>query len=172
MRLDESNFYSLCERQAMQSPCQKMHFGCIIARVGRVIYSSFNKTIPELRSICEPRCIRLSLASRSEPMLGACGHAEEVIWQAIHEGTDLRDCDLFVAGFFPNGEPWRRERTEHTCLRCALQMHHARVGRVWVAVGEHWQSLTTSEAIGTALAYAKRCTKLDRLLGGSTCDVT
>ena len=53
-----------------------------------------------------------------------------------------------------NGSPWLKERAEHTCLRCAVQMHNAGIQRVFVPVGGRWESVTTAEAIAQAKAYA------------------
>lgn len=147
--------YQLCFWNALDSPCQKMKFGCVITHKGAVVYQGTNKTIPELCSMCEPRCIRFSITSRTESMLGACGHAEEWgLWDLVSRNVPLNECELYIAGFHPDGLPWIKKAREHTCLRCAVQMHNAHLKAVHVPVIDRWQSMTTDEALETARAYA------------------
>lgn len=153
--LFDDEIYRQCFSAALDSPCQKMKFGCVITHKGFVAYQGANKTIPELCSLCEPKCIRFSITSRTESMLGSCGHAEEWgIWDLVPRGVSLAECELYVAGFYPDGFPWIKKAPEHTCLRCAVQMHNAHLKAVHVPVGDCWMSITTAQALETARAYA------------------
>ncbi|OGZ06144.1 MAG: hypothetical protein A2942_04780 [Candidatus Lloydbacteria bacterium RIFCSPLOWO2_01_FULL_50_20] len=88
-------------------------------------------------------------------MLGACGHAEEWgLWKLVSRRISLKKCELYIAGFYPDGFPWIKKSLEHTCLRCAVQMHNARIKAIHVPVIDHWESMTTGEALETARAYA------------------
>jgi deoxycytidylate deaminase len=145
-----------CRRAANSSPCQKMKFGCVITREANVIYEGCNRQIPALKSVCEPHCIRLLIASRTEPMIGACGHAEEGMWDLVQRRVPLQECDLYIAGFFPSGEPWLKDKPEHSCLRCATQMHYAQIRTIFVPVINRWEGISTDLALTTALAYALR----------------
>jgi len=69
--------YKKCFYAALDSACQKMWFGCVIVHNKDVVYEGCNKTIESLKPLCEPTCIRFSITSRTESMIGACGHAEE-----------------------------------------------------------------------------------------------
>lgn len=154
--LFEDGYYRKCFDAALDSPCQKMKFGCVVTHHQQVYYTSCNETIPELKSLCDPTCIRFGITSRTESMLGACGHAEEkAVWGIMHQGRPLTDCCLYIAGFYPNGLPWIKERAEHTCLRCAVQMHYAGLGQVVVPTVIGWVGMSTKVALQTALAYAK-----------------
>ena len=147
--------YRTCYMAAMGSPCQKMRFGSVLMRQGEVVSVASNATIEPLKALCEQRCVRLSITPRTESMIGSCGHAEEfAIWDAVKQGIRPSECDLYVAGVRMNGAPWLKERAEHTCLRCAVQMHNAGIQRVFVPVGGRWESVTTAEAIAQAKAYA------------------
>ena len=106
-KLYESNplfqdpIYQKCFYAALDSPCQKMQFGCVVTHQGEVVYEGCNRIIEPLRSLCEPKCIRLSIRSRTESMLGACGHAEELaLWEMVRAGTPLSECDFYVAGLY------------------------------------------------------------------------
>lgn len=151
-----SDHYQTCFLEALDSPCQKMRFGCVVTHMDEVVYKGCNRTIPGLKSLCEPKCIRFGIASRTESMLGACGHAEEMaLWAvACRSKIPLEACDLYIAGFYPNGLPWIKERAEHTCLRCSVQMHYAGVRRIWVPTTYGWDCLSAGEALETAKAYA------------------
>lgn len=96
----------------------------------------------------------MSITSRTESMLGACGHAEEGMWEVVHAGVPIHEHELYVAGFYPNGLLWIKTRAEHTCLRCAVQMHNAKIRRVYVPLIGGWRGISTEHALETALAYA------------------
>ncbi len=159
--------YQACFDAAMDSPCQKMKFGCVITQGTAILHRGCNKTIEPLKGLCDPACVRLSTKSRTESMIGSCGHAEEfALWDVARINFRLNECNLYVAGFYPNGLPWIKRTAEHTCLRCAVQMYHARIGKIFVPVSNHqegqlfthapceWRALTAEEAVRTALAYA------------------
>ncbi len=151
----EDDLYRRCYTAAMGSPCGKMRFGAVLMHRGEVVAEACNGTIDPLKGLCEPTCIRLSIASRTESMIGACGHAEEfAVWDAVRQGIPPSECDLYVAGVRMNGAPWMKERAEHTCLRCAVQVHHAGIRRIFVPVAGRWESVTTIEALQQAKAYA------------------
>ena len=159
--LFDDPIYQACFSAAIESPCQKMKFGCVITHNGSVVYQGANKTIPELCSMCGPKCIRFSITSRTESMLGACGHAEEWgMWDLVFRKTPLDECELYVAGFYLDGLPWIKKASEHTCLRCAVQMHNAHLKAIHVPVVDRWQSITTKEALETARAYATQEKKI------------
>ncbi len=151
----KNDIYRRCFYTALDSPCQKMKFGCVITWNGEVVYEGHNKTIEGLRSLCEPICIRHSIASRTESMLGACGHAEEAaLWEVTRRGIPIERCDLYIAGFFPDSMPWLKQKPEHTCLRCAVQMHLAKIRRIYVPVIDRWEAISHEQALETARAYA------------------
>ena len=148
--------YQKCFFAALDSPCQKMQFGCVVVHKGEVVYEDCNRTIEPLKSLCDPTCIRLSIKSRTESMLGACGHAEELaLWEMVGTKIPLNECDFYVAGLHSNGLPWIKEKAVHTCLRCAVQLYHAQVKGIYVPVINRWVRITPEEAVKTAVAYAQ-----------------
>lgn len=149
--------YKLCFLNALDSTCQKMKFGCVIKRKDEIVYEGSNKTLAPLKELCEPKCIRSLIQSRTEQMLGACGHAEELgLWEVAKKGIPLNECDLYIAGLYPNGLPWLKKEPEHTCLRCATQMYNAGIKKVFVPVVDKWVALNPEDAVKTALAYAQK----------------
>lgn len=155
--------YQACFFAALDSPCQKMKFGCAVLYDDQLVHVAHNDFIEPLKELCEPTCIRLSLPSRTESMLGACGHAEEfALWEMVCCGISLKKCDLYVAGIYPNGMPWlKKEAADHSCLRCSVQMHFARVKKIWVPFCDHgWISLNTEQAVKGSLAYATKEKKI------------
>ena len=153
--LFNDQIYQKCYENALSSPCQKMHFGAVMVKAGEVVAESYNKIIEELKSLCEPTCIRQTITSRTESMLGACGHAEEwLLAETRNGGIDPKECDLYIAGVEINGMPWIKAEPEHTCLRCAVQMNHAGIKSVRVPVIDKWICISTSQALITAKAYA------------------
>ncbi len=156
-------YYRRCLELATASPCQKMGFGALVVLDGLVVASSANKHIPELSSLCDPTCIRLQITSRTESMIGACGHAEEwALQEARDSDINLRDCDLYVAGVKANGEPYIKDEADHTCLRCAVQMNYAGIKSVRVPVIDRWVGISTAYALKTASSYALGIKKVEK----------
>jgi len=54
--------------------------------------------------------------------------------QEKRKDIPLNECELYVAGLYPNGLPWIKQTAEHTCLRCSIQMQNADVGTIYVPV--------------------------------------
>ena len=129
---------------------------CIANKCGRLVYEGYNKTIESLKILCGPTCIRFSITSRTESMLGACGHAEEGLWNVVHNGIQIHECDLYIAGFHTNGLPWLKKQAEHTCLRCAVQMYNARLKIIYVPVIDVWVGITPKQALEKARVYATK----------------
>lgn len=155
--LFEDLIYKHCFGSALESRCQKMWFGCVVTHQSKVVYRGCNKIIQPLKSMCKPTCIRFSITSRTESMLGACGHAEEWALKAVKEkNIPFKECNLYIAGFSAKGKPWIKKEREHTCLRCASQMYFAQVGSIYVAVVDKWEKLSTEEALETARLYATK----------------
>jgi len=151
----KDSLYKRCIAHALVSPCQKMGFGAVLTKNGQIVAEAHNDTIEELAYLCDPKCIRLEIKSRTESMLGACGHAEELVMKIARDnGIPLKECDLYVAGVKANGLPWIKKQPEHTCLRCCVQMYYAGLKSINVPVKDRWESLTPQEALRTAAKYA------------------
>lgn len=155
--LFDDEIYRRCFLAALASPCQKMRFGCVMTRGAEIVYEGGNKIIEPMRRLCEPTCIRLTITSRTESMIGACGHAEEwALWDLVERGIPLKECQLYVAGTHMNGLPWLKTEPVHTCLRCSVQMHHAKIAGVNVPVIDGWRRISTEQALQTAIDYATK----------------
>lgn len=154
----KNEIFKECFETAQDSECKKMKFACLVLYKGKFIVKAFNKTIEPLRKLCDPDCIRFKIQSRTESMIGACGHAEEwALWETARLKVSLDDCIFYIAGFDgKTNKSWIKSKVEHTCLRCAAQMHMAKVGKIYVPVNGDWESITADEAVKTALAYAMK----------------
>ena len=147
--------YQLCFGKALDSGCKKMWFGSVITHGSEVVYAGTNAAIEPLKSLCTPDCVRDNIQSRTESMIGGCGHAEELgLWEVAKKGIPLSECSLYVAGLHTNGLPWIKTEAEHTCLRCAVQMYNAGIGSILVPVHDKWMAITPEEAVSQAMQYA------------------
>lgn len=161
--LFDDPIYKRCFYAALDSPCQKMKFGCVLRhyydceRIGVARWEEVetcNKTIEPLRSSCEPTCIRLNIPSRTESMRGACGHAEELaLWEAVKKFIPVGDSEMYVAGLYNNCSPYIKSEPIFTCPRCAVQIYLSGIRKVYVPVIDHWEELTGEECVKTARAY-------------------
>ncbi len=161
--LFEDEKYQACFEGALDSLCQKLWVGCILVRDHKVISQGQNKPIKELEHVCEPKCIRFQIQSRTESMVGACAHAEEyVIWDAVRMGVPLHECDIYVAMVGTDGLPRFRKdsRVGYTCLRCATSMRLAGIKNVYIDIADHWEKVGIDEALQSALQYAQGEKKL------------
>lgn len=153
--------YRLCFETALESDCKKTKFGCVVlyesAWGEKLIALTANKSIEPLRHLCEPECARLKIQSRTESMIGACCHAEEWALKEIHEERlSPKLCSIYVAGFDAKTlKPWLKKETEDfSCLRCAVQLYMAGLGKIYVPAIDRWEAITPEEALKSSIQYA------------------
>jgi len=159
--------YDSCIRAAEASDCSKMKFGAVLVPsrphptgLGYPL-ASCNRRMEPLAYLCEETCIRLTMPSRTDGLIGACAHAEErVLWAAKSLGYDLLGASLYVAGLKPEGPFWRNGR-RWTCLRCAIAMWHSGIAKVMVPVtapdtenGWRWEGILVADAMREAVDFA------------------
>lgn len=151
-----NGYYRECFAAAQLSGCKKMRVGCIAVYEGNIVARGANTPLEPLSHLCDPEYIRMDIESRAEPMIGACAHAEErVLHELISKDIPLKGCSFYVAGFAMDNTPNYRKLPEFTCLRCASQLYMARLGSVQVvARQDHWESITSQEALEQANRYA------------------
>ena len=155
--LFEDDIYRACFNAALDSSCQKFWVGCVITNCSGMIYRGCNKILEPLKYFCDPKCIRFSIQSRTESMIGACGHSEEfAIWEMVRRKIPLSECEFYAAGFFTDFMPYNKKYPEFTCLRCASQIYLAGVKTVYVPFEGRWVGLTAEECVKQAAAYATK----------------
>lgn len=141
---------------AVASNCTKMGFGAVLVNDydGVIHRAEFNRPHPHTAWVCEPECVRLTIPSRTQSMIGACFHAEEwAMAYGLRDGLDLRNFVLFVAGI-RDGKPAFREAPVFSCVRCASQMVLHRLKGVYLYDGQYWHYQDSDHAYQTAMAYA------------------
>lgn len=159
---DPESILELCLYEASNSDCQKMGWGCVAVADffggPKILYSGANKRMSPLSKICPPgECIRESIPSRTESMIGACAHAEELaLWKMIEYGyaQKLPEVQLYVAGVRADGAQIEHKLPEFTCARCAVQMFHARIIGINVWFQDKWMLIHPYTALQQAMKYA------------------
>lgn len=135
-----------------------MGFGCVAMNIdGTLLGIGHNARHESLAAFCKDECIRFSIPSRTQNMLGACRHAEEnVIFELINQGYVMKEVDLYVAGVRADGKPYTKMNDEFTCLRCAVLMENAQVRSisVWNSTLLIWTQIIPEEAVRTAMEFA------------------
>jgi hypothetical protein len=150
----EKIFLDLLVELASKSDCAKRTFVAAATNKNReIIGYSTNRRLPYHRFLCEGECIRSKIDSGTDSMLGACGHAEEqLLWSLAHGGA-VKDCELWVVQV-KDGKIVPKKEKSFYCARCATQMYYAKASGVWVYVVDHFEFLTTEEAIKSAYEFA------------------
>lgn len=147
---------------AMDSPCQKMKFGSVAVYQGnQILATAYNDYNPVTKDLCEPRCIRFDIPSRTEPMIGGCDHAEELVMDKVRElGVSLKETSIYIVGLDQKNLPWMRAEAEHTCIRCSSQMYRAKVSSIVVPVKDKgWVNISPRAALESAKLYALQIKK-------------
>lgn len=164
----EMSIYEKCIELASRSPCKKRGFGCVATYYDEILPTSYsyNKHLDETEHLCKPECIRNSIPSGSDSMIGACVHAEDVaIWNIIkvHHSLHRMSIRLYVAGVSkPDNIPLVKSDPHFYCIRCATTMLLSGIEGVNVYVeSRRWVFLTAQEAYETSLEYALRQKKLE-----------
>jgi len=144
---------------APSSKCKKLRFAAMLYDVEkfRVLSVALNNPLEPMAYLCEDECIRFSIPSRTQSMIGACAHAEEIcLWNAVREGYNLQNAEMFVFGVDLEGKPIHKPDPRFTCIRCAVQMYHAGIRGVNVWFEDRWHLSSTEKAIKDALVFAER----------------
>lgn len=154
-QLFEDTIYSLCLETALMSDCQKSKFGCVVVHNRKLAVGCCNKVLECMKDWAEPQCIRLNIQSRTQSMIGCCSHAEEVALVLVRDlKLNPNECDFYVTGFRSSGLTATLPEKRFSCIRCATNFYLHKVGRIFVPVKDHWESLTPDEAIQSAKKYA------------------
>lgn len=146
---------------AMDSPCQKMKFGSVAVYKGEIIATAYNDHNPVTKDLCEPRCIRFDIPSRTESMIGGCDHAEELLMDKVREigaiGAPLTETGIYIVGLTTKNIPLVRMEAEHSCIRCSNQMYRAKVSSIVLPVKDKgWVNISPQAALESAKLYALR----------------
>jgi hypothetical protein len=149
--------YKRCLELAEMSPCAKRGFGCILLKEGQRPIETYNWKIQCAQEICQPECIRLQMHSGSDPLIGSCGHAEELaIWGSVEQCGSAKDAELYIAGVMkPGNEPLIVTAPMFYCMRCATAMYYAEVRGVNVWIEGRWVFMTAQEAYDSSWSIAK-----------------
>ena len=165
MPITPNEIYRLCLIEARRTDCSIMGFGCVAINAdGTLLGIGHNARHQSLAKFCEDKCIRRSIPSRTQSMLGACRHAEEnVIFELIRQGYVMKEVDLYIAGVRSDGEPYKKMNDEFTCLRCAVLMENAQVRsiNVWNSTLLIWTKIKPFDAVQMAMGYALQQKEVD-----------
>lgn len=163
MAMDPSEIYQECIALAKDSRCKKLGFGAVLVDVTtrKIVARASNNPMRPLAHICEPECIRNSIPSRTESMIGACAHAEErCMFTAASLGIQLALCELYIQGVKLGGGELTRQGVEFTCIRCATEMWLAGLRGVNVWFEDEWHFIRPEIAMQQAFQYAIQAKEL------------
>ena len=162
MKYNKLELYNRLTRTAQKSPCQKLGFACALMKRDFLTIVTYNAPLKWSKFVCDDECVRFEIPSRTQSMIGACGHAEErAIWKAIEKYKTAQDSHLYVTGVHkPSNEPMIYNRTGFSCIRCATIMNYAKVKSInWWINGKTLVSQTPQEAYKSSIEFALGKTK-------------
>lgn len=159
--LPEDKILRECVDLALDSDCKKLRFGAVLYDEGseKIIARSFNRIMGPFAHLCEKECIRNSIPSRTESMIGACSHAEErLLITGATLGYDLSTCEIYVQGIRMKEDGQfdllTKNQKTFTCIRCATQMHIGGLRAINIWLEEEWHPISPSAAMVQAFNYA------------------
>ena len=158
--------YKRCIELARLSPCQKLGFGALLIdpRDDTLVAEAYNEPILPLANDCIPDCCRFQIPSRTQSMLGACGHAEEACLWTMVRNPHVRSIDhleMYVAGVNSEGIPLVKRNHTFTCIRCAVQMYRAGIRGVNVWLNDSWHFVEVYKAVQQSRDYAVGAMEVD-----------
>lgn len=158
--------YERCIELARLSPCQKLGFGALLIDPMNdiLIAEAYNEPILPLADDCIPDCCRFNIPSRTQSMLGACGHAEEAcLWKVAKDPRVLRydHLEIYVAGVSSAGVPLVKSKLTFTCIRCAVQMYRAGIRGVNVWMDDAWHFVDVYNTVQQSRDYAVGAMEVD-----------
>lgn len=146
-----------CIKMAERSDCKKLRFGVVVMRDDVILSRGYNTPLMNTRFMCEGACVRESIPSRTNSMVGACAHAEErAIMALLNDGQVVDGAEVYVAGIDSNGFLLDKTRDDYSCLRCATFMSHANIQAVHVFRTDfrEWVRIPMRQAVVQAHQYA------------------
>lgn len=145
-----------CLKVAFGSGCAKGRYGSIIRYPNGQYISACNDPIDALRAWCDPSCIRLTIPSRQDSMIGACLHAEEsVLKKNSAQGRNMQGAIMYVAGVRSNGLFFVKSDPYFTCIRCAVALHVHGAEGIYVPLESMWGYVSTLDALKQAREFAE-----------------
>lgn len=94
------NFMAEAQREAEKSKCWWRQVGAVAVKDGKIIFSGFNKMLPNDDECYKIGCIRDSIAPGKSPEICSVTHAEAtIISMAANIGISLKDTTLYVTHF-------------------------------------------------------------------------
>lgn len=150
--MDKEYIKELLVSTAKFSNCHKRRFGALAIKNNTVLGLSANNKLPHHKHLCKQGCIRTTIPSRTDSMIGACGHAEEqIIWMLANR---IVDYDLYVLQIDQNDNIIYKDGLDFSCVRCATAMYYGKVRGVWLLLDYGFGFIPTAKAIQTAYYYA------------------
>lgn len=147
-----------------EATCAKMRFACLVYEGDHFVTSDVNRMMTSqfgrerFCSFDGFSCVRLGIVSRTDPVIGDCGHAPVWCLRKVFDlgylPQDLKKLDFYEAGFYPNGSPWWREEPTYTCLYCESVFAVMGLDKIWGVVDGKWEKLSTKDSFYSSAPYA------------------
>ena len=165
--MNEIEKYERCIELARLSPCQKLGFGALLIDPMYpevIVAEGYNEPILPLAGDCIPDCCRFNIPSRTQSMMGACGHAEEAcLWTAVRHlrANNIDLFEMYVAGVNAVGHPLVKKNFTYTCIRCAVQIYQAGIRGINVWINDSWHFVPAFDAVKQSREYAVGAREVD-----------
>lgn len=168
----DDKILNACLSAAKSSSCKKIGFGCVAVVEGNIVHIENNAPLETTKFMCDGKCVRGQIPSRTHSMIGACAHAEERTLVHIAEQYShdvFRRLKLYIAGVQKDEGVYKalaKTISDFSCIRCATQFALYNIPGVHIYRTDlrEWRFIPAEVAIQTAYKYATGALMVEREL--------
>jgi len=134
------------------SICQKMHFGAIIVKDGKILAEGYNN--PYDNKKCDP-CLRIGVESGTKLELCRAVHAEQKsLLYALNKQIDISNAIMYVAGTFPDGKPFIKTEKNFYCTFCSRLLNQTKLKGIVIGTTKGPEFMNLEEVLESSFEIA------------------
>ncbi len=130
------SLYKECIALATNSHSVEMRFGAIILKDDKIIGEGWNKLVNQKKT------------GKLPIVMGYANHAEvSAMNDALLNGFDLKDAEIYVAGYFPQDKTlYIPDNAYFTCTHCPVYFEKYGIKEVSVPLRNGWTGMSIEDA--------------------------
>lgn len=149
-----------------EAKCPKLRFACQVYDGNKLLTESVNSLRTSqfgrerFCSLDGTSCIRLSVQSRTDAVLGDCDHSQiwalKDVFQLGYRPSDLHKLDFYEAGFNPKDYSpwWGRTESSYTCTYCENFFATFGLDKTIGVFNNRWIPFYTKDSFYSSVSFA------------------